>query len=95
MFDAFKFYVRETPYGVMQIHGYPYDANGSTFIVEMNDQVWQRAGFDAKATLGEWVWPGYVPESEPRARKLYGRLAKLRPTRRFGVANLFAEGVKP
>ena len=26
VFDAFKFYVRETPHGVMQIHGYPYDA---------------------------------------------------------------------
>ena len=26
VFDAFKFDVRETPYGVMQIHGYPYDA---------------------------------------------------------------------
>ena len=26
VFDAFKFYVRETPYGVMQVHGYPYDA---------------------------------------------------------------------
>ncbi len=26
VFDAFKFYVRQTPYGVMQIHGYPYDA---------------------------------------------------------------------
>jgi anthraniloyl-CoA monooxygenase len=49
VFDAFKFYVRETPYGVMQIHGYPYDANGSTFIVEMNDQVWERAGFDVFA----------------------------------------------
>ncbi|MGH3360082.1 MAG: lycopene cyclase family protein, partial [Nocardioidaceae bacterium] len=24
VFDAFKFYVRETPYGVMQIHGYPF-----------------------------------------------------------------------
>ncbi len=49
VFDAFKFYVRETPYGVMQIHGYPYDAHGSTFIVEMNDEVWRRAGFDAFA----------------------------------------------
>jgi anthraniloyl-CoA monooxygenase len=49
VFDAFKFYVRETPYGVMQIHGYPYDANGSTFIVEMNDAAWQRAGFDVFA----------------------------------------------
>jgi len=45
VFDAFKFYVAETPYGVMQIHGYPYDAHGSTFIVEMNSAVWERAGF--------------------------------------------------
>ena len=37
VFDAFKFYVAQTPYGVMQIHGYPFDATGSTFIVEMND----------------------------------------------------------
>ena len=35
VFDAFTFHVRETPHGVMQIHGYPYDATGSTFIVEM------------------------------------------------------------
>ena len=26
VFDAFKFYIAQTPYGVMQIHGYPYDA---------------------------------------------------------------------
>jgi anthraniloyl-CoA monooxygenase len=45
VFDAFKFYIVETPHGVMQIHGYPFDATGSTFIVEMNDAVWQRAGF--------------------------------------------------
>ncbi len=47
VFDAFTFDVRETPYGVMQMHGYPYDAKGSTFIVEMHDQVWERAGFRA------------------------------------------------
>jgi anthraniloyl-CoA monooxygenase len=47
VFDAFKFYVQETPHGVMQIHGYPFDAGTSTFIVEMNEQVWRRAGFDA------------------------------------------------
>ena len=45
VFDAFKFYVRDTPHGVMQIHGYPYDATGSTFIVEMTSEVWHRAGF--------------------------------------------------
>ncbi|GAA1030972.1 bifunctional salicylyl-CoA 5-hydroxylase/oxidoreductase [Virgisporangium ochraceum] len=47
VFDAFTFHIRETPYGVMQIHGYPYDATGSTFIVEMHDDVWRAAGFDA------------------------------------------------
>lgn len=45
VFDAFKFYIRETPHGVMQIHGYPFDATGSTFIIEMNSRVWERAGF--------------------------------------------------
>ncbi len=49
VFEAFKFYVEQTPYGVMQIHGYPYDATGSTFIVEMNSEVWAAAGFDAFA----------------------------------------------
>jgi anthraniloyl-CoA monooxygenase len=49
VFDAFKFYVRETPHGVMQIHGYPYDTTGSTFIVEMNDATWYDAGFDSFA----------------------------------------------
>jgi anthraniloyl-CoA monooxygenase len=45
VFDAFKFYIVPTPYGVMQVHGYPYDAAGSTFIVEMHNQVWAEAGF--------------------------------------------------
>jgi anthraniloyl-CoA monooxygenase len=45
VFDAFKFYIEQTPYGVMQIHGYPYDAGGSTFIVEMTSAVWEKAGF--------------------------------------------------
>jgi ubiquinone/menaquinone biosynthesis C-methylase UbiE len=53
------------------------------------------AGFDATATLGEWVFADYVPESEPKARRLYARFAKLKPTRRFGVANLWGEGRKP
>ncbi len=49
VFDAFKFYIEQTPHGVMQIHGYPYDATGSTFIVEMHDAVWRAAGFGALA----------------------------------------------
>src|SRR6476620_1459325 len=47
VFDAFKFYIQQTPHGVMQIHGYPYDATGSTFIVEMTSEVWEKAGFAA------------------------------------------------
>jgi anthraniloyl-CoA monooxygenase len=49
VFDAFTFDVRETPHGVMQVHAYPYDATGSTFIVEMNEDVWRSAGFDGFA----------------------------------------------
>jgi anthraniloyl-CoA monooxygenase len=45
VFDAFKFYIAATPYGVMQVHGYPYDATGSTFIVEMHSDVWAAADF--------------------------------------------------
>jgi anthraniloyl-CoA monooxygenase len=46
VFDAFTFDVRQTPWGVMQVHAYPYDATGSTLIVEMHSDVWRRAGFD-------------------------------------------------
>jgi len=52
VFEAFKFYIFQTPYGVMQVHGYPYDAQGSTFIVEMRADVWQRAGFAEFAAAG-------------------------------------------
>ena len=61
VFEAFKFYVRETPYGVMQVHGYPYDATGSTFIVEMHDDVWNRAGFGELAAAD--LAPGQSDEA--------------------------------
>lgn len=47
VFEAFTFAVLHTPYGIMQLHGYPYSDKRSTFIVEMHDDVWRRAGFDA------------------------------------------------
>jgi anthraniloyl-CoA monooxygenase len=49
VFDAFTFDVRDTPYGVMQLHAYPFDAHGSTFIIEMHEDVWRKAGFAASA----------------------------------------------
>ena len=70
VFDAFKFYVAQTPYGVMQIHGYPYDATGSTFIVEMTSAVWERAGF---AELADRTWaPGESDDaSVAKIRELF------------------------
>lgn len=49
VFEAFQFFVKQTEWGTMQIHGYPYSSSGSTFIVEMHDDVWERAGFDVTA----------------------------------------------
>ena len=46
VFEAFQFFVKQTQWGTMQIHGYPYSDSGSTFIVEMHEDVWRRAGFD-------------------------------------------------
>ncbi|GAA5229935.1 bifunctional salicylyl-CoA 5-hydroxylase/oxidoreductase [Arthrobacter cryoconiti] len=60
VFEAFKFYIKETRWGTMQIHGYPYSDEGSTFIVEMSPDVWRRAGFDE--TVGESFPPGASDE---------------------------------
>src|SRR3954454_1800715 len=73
VFEAFKFYVCETPYGVMQVHGYPYDAGHSTFIVEMPDDVWRRAGFASSA--GRALPPGISDEASiARIRELLGEI---------------------
>ena len=71
VFEAFKFYICETPFGVMQVHGYPYSEDGSTFIVEMHEDVWQRAGFGE--TAGQTFGPGESDErSIERVRELLG-----------------------
>jgi anthraniloyl-CoA monooxygenase len=58
VFDAFKFFIVETPYGVMQIHAYPYSATRSTFIPEMHERVWRAAGLDRLAALAGELPPG-------------------------------------
>ncbi|MEX2623445.1 MAG: FAD-dependent monooxygenase [Acidimicrobiia bacterium] len=45
-FAAFTFIFQETPYGLFQVHGYPYSTDGSTFIVECTESTWRRAGLD-------------------------------------------------
>jgi anthraniloyl-CoA monooxygenase len=71
VFDAFKFYVLDTPSGVMQVHGYPYSDQASTFILEMHEDVWQRAGFAGFAVRAEGLPPGRSDErSMERIREL-------------------------
>lgn len=60
IFEAFKFFVKETDAGTMQIHGYPFSDEGSTFIVEMHEDVWRAAGFDE--TEHEVFAPGVSDE---------------------------------
>ena len=46
VYEAFKFFIVETPWGIMQAHCYPMDDKSSTFIVEMHEDIWRAAGFE-------------------------------------------------
>ncbi|MGW1026710.1 bifunctional salicylyl-CoA 5-hydroxylase/oxidoreductase [Streptomyces sp. NPDC002577] len=70
VFEAFQFFIKQTEWGTMQVHGYPYSDSGSTFIVEMHEDVWRRAGFDA--TEGAEFPPGASDErAVERLRDLF------------------------
>ncbi|MFJ9520844.1 bifunctional salicylyl-CoA 5-hydroxylase/oxidoreductase [Kitasatospora sp. NPDC101801] len=60
VFEAFQFFVKQTEWGTMQIHGYPFSGTGSTFIVEMHEDVWRRAGFDRTGDLPPGVSDEYA-----------------------------------
>jgi anthraniloyl-CoA monooxygenase len=44
--DAFKYFFRETPEGVLLAHCYQYEADRSTWVIEMDQQTWRNFGFD-------------------------------------------------
>jgi anthraniloyl-CoA monooxygenase len=44
VFDAFKFFIAETDFGVVQAHAYPYSQAMSTFIVELEEESWTKSG---------------------------------------------------
>ncbi|MDQ0779520.1 anthraniloyl-CoA monooxygenase [Streptomyces aurantiacus] len=70
VFEAFQFFVKQTRWGTVQVHGYPYSETGSTFIVEMHEDVWRRAGFDV--TEGTDFPPGTSDEQAvERIRELF------------------------
>ncbi|MFB9908982.1 bifunctional salicylyl-CoA 5-hydroxylase/oxidoreductase [Allokutzneria oryzae] len=55
VFEAFQFFIKQTPWGIVQAHAYPYSDSGSTFIVEMHEDVWCRAGFDTTGTAEQSI----------------------------------------
>jgi anthraniloyl-CoA monooxygenase len=44
--DAFKYFFRETPQGIVLAHCYQYEPQRSTWIFEMTEQTWRGFGFD-------------------------------------------------
>ena len=44
--DAFKYFFRETPEGVLLAHCYQYEPQRSTWVIEMNEDTWLNFGFD-------------------------------------------------
>jgi anthraniloyl-CoA monooxygenase len=48
--DAFKYFFRETPEGIVLAHVYQYEADRSTWVIEMSEDTWRNLGLDR---LGE------------------------------------------
>jgi anthraniloyl-CoA monooxygenase len=72
VFDAFTFIVEQTRFGPMQVHAYPFSAERSTFIVEVGEETWLAAGFDADAAAAAGLAPGMSDErSVARLRELF------------------------
>jgi anthraniloyl-CoA monooxygenase len=44
--DAFKYFFRETPEGVLLAHVYQYEPDRSTWVIEMDETTWRNFGFD-------------------------------------------------
>jgi anthraniloyl-CoA monooxygenase len=61
VFDAFKFFIAETDFGVVQAHAYPYSKTMSTFIVELEEASWLASG-QVDASQRAWQ-PGESDEA--------------------------------
>ena len=46
--DAFKYFFRETPEGIILAHCYQYEEGRSTWIMETDEATWKNFGFDKK-----------------------------------------------
>ncbi len=90
VFDAFKFYIAQTPYGVMQIHGYPFDAHGQHVHRRDERRGVGAAGFAAlrRPAVGARRVRRGVDRAGPRAvRRRPRRTRGARPTTPAGSAS--------
>jgi anthraniloyl-CoA monooxygenase len=46
--DAFTYFFRTTPYGMIVAHSYQYEKGMSTWIFECSDETWKNAGFEVE-----------------------------------------------
>ena len=44
--DAFKYFFREAPQGIVVAHGYQYQKGASTWVIEMDGGTWENFGFE-------------------------------------------------
>ena len=54
--DAFTFIFVDTPSGVYQVHGYRFDRDHSTFIIECDEASWRAAGLDRMDATQSIAW---------------------------------------
>jgi anthraniloyl-CoA monooxygenase len=71
VFDAFTFVFRPTEYGMFQVHAYPFDAKTSTFIVECNEETFQRAGLDGASEAETIAFCEELFAGQLRGRRLF------------------------
>ena len=46
--DAFTYFFRSTPYGLIVAHTYQYEEGMSTWIFECTDETWKNIGFEVE-----------------------------------------------
>ena len=47
--DAFKYFFRETPEGIILAHCYQYEPDRSTWVIETDGETWRKLGFDRQS----------------------------------------------
>ena len=97
VFDSLSLTFRETEHGVFCAHHYRYSPSMSTFLVEVTDATWQRAGFagmDEEATIRhcEQVFANDLDGKPILSNKSYWRQFPAVTNRHWSVGNVVLMG---